>query len=120
MGAIAFPMGFILRLIPVPERHFVDLLQFWNKVYPVRVTRKVRYGELDDENAVEMIEASLLPSDAALAEIEAEKAERRRLQAEENERKLVAYAAEREAARRAENDLKKAQKADGVKTDEKK
>ncbi len=120
MGAIAFPMGFILRLIPVPERHFVDLLQFWNKVYPVRVTRKVRYGELDDENAVEMIEASLLPSDAALAEIEAEKAERRRLQAEENERKLIAYAAEREAARQRENDLKKAQKADGVKTDEKK
>lgn len=110
MGMIAFPAGFLLRLIPVPERHFVEVLQFWNAVHPVRVTRKVRYGEIDDADALEMVEASLLPNDEALAEIERDKVEKKRLQTEENERKLTAYAAERAAAR----DLEKARKADEV------
>jgi Ca2+-transporting ATPase len=115
MGSIAFPAGVILRMIPVPDRHFVDILQFWNRVYPVRVTRKVRYGDADDEDAVEMIEASLLPNEEALAEIEQERQESRRLQAEENARKLTLYAAERAAAKKAADDLQKTEKAEGAK-----
>ena len=85
VGAVELPLGFLLRAIPVPQdRHFIDILQFWNVEKPVRVTRKV--VETFDGDEFEMTEATLLSDKEALGEIEQEKIrkqEQRRLIIEE-------------------------------------
>jgi magnesium-transporting ATPase (P-type) len=108
MGTIEIPVGFLLRALPNPERHYIDIIQFWNKVEPVRVT-KTSFEQLYDSDSEEirMVEAKLLPYEDALNEIEAAKLEKRKQDEEEDARKLAAYA-EEAAEHKAQ---KKAQKA---------
>ncbi len=117
MGMIEIPVGFFLRALPVPERHFIDIMQFWNKVEPVRVT-KTSFERLydNDSEEIRLVEANLLPYEQALNEIEDSRREKLRVQAEEDERKLASYAAEettRKAVKaEAKAEAKAKQKAD--------
>ena len=44
IGLISLPLGVVLRTIPVPTRHFIDILQFWNRNPQLRLTeRKVEH-----------------------------------------------------------------------------
>lgn len=66
IGAGSLPLGFILRLIPVPERHFTDILQFWNRPGETRHTTK----EVDNYDGMdfELVSAKILPTEEALEE----------------------------------------------------
>ncbi len=80
VGSVSLPLGAILRALPVPERHFVDILQFWNPVQEVRVTRRVVYPTNDEGDELEMVEAQLLPNEEALTEILRHKEDKKQLQ----------------------------------------
>lgn len=70
MGALSLPIGFLLRAIPVPERHIADILHLQQEK-PKRVLRHEFVQWIDGEE-VPMYEAKLLPPEEALKEIEEE------------------------------------------------
>ena len=89
VGAMELPVGFILRCIPVPERHYLDILQFWNVEPNLRVTRKT--CEEFEGVEFEFVEASMLSEKDAMEEIEKEKQrkiEQRKLLIEETQEEL--------------------------------
>lgn len=113
IGALELPLGFLLRMIPVPERHFIDIMQFWNPHDPVRVseTKYVPiYGE-DGDEMVEMVEAPLLPKEEALAEIERERLAAKERKAVEDKAKLEKWAKIHEEQKQEKAHEKEEQKA---------
>ena len=96
IGSLELPIGVFLRTLPVPDRHYVDILQFWNSQPPTRVTTKNYESIYGDEQEIEMIEANLLPESEALDEIDAERERKAELKKIEDARKLEKWAALRE------------------------
>jgi hypothetical protein len=66
IGLVSLPLGVVLRLLPVPDRHYWDIIQFWNTSAPQRHT-VVESAEYDGEE-IELVTANLLPYDAAMEE----------------------------------------------------
>jgi hypothetical protein len=116
VGLVELPLGFLFRAIPVPEKHFVDILQFWNEEGVQRVITK-KETSLIGADEVEMMEVELLPYEAAMEAIE-----EKRLQDEEEKKKEDAAKLERYAEERVilEEERKAAKAAEKLKKEQQK
>ena len=92
VGALELPLGFIIRALPVPDAHYLDSLQFWNRAPVIRSTRIKAEPFYRDGAELQFVEADLLPELDALEQIALERkrlAEEKRIQDAE---KLARYA----------------------------
>ena len=92
VGALELPLGFIIRALPVPNAHYLDTLQFWNRAPILRTTRIKAEPFYRDGTEMQLIEADLLPEEEAFQQIEQERerlAEQKRI---DDEQKLARYA----------------------------